>query len=511
MRKITDSAVIFSLILLSATAIIICSSAASFSTTPLLGDQKQQQQQQQQEREQRKQCKLYSRQGIPISGVWNETLNEDNNSVDFCSFYRIPYAKAPVKKFRFQKAQMVRLFNAKSKPFAFQKLPPQCLQEVRVGRLEGQEDCLFVNVFTKKGLRGQTDDEAVKRNASTTLHPVVLWIHGGTFALGSGLSDNFNPSAFIEEDIVVVSFNYRLDLFGFFPVSPDEPYSMNLGLDDQKVALKWIRKHIKIFGGDPNRVTIMGWSAGSASVNFLLYDEEAKGLFHSAIAMSGSFLSPWSFSNYALQNRELICEAFQVRICTVDGIVSKLGANFTLLTHLNELHERNVTKIVWGTVFPIFAPAPQYPGDSPELRMRMGPLNDVPLLIGVTSAETRNFELGKNLELPQSTFVFPNDDPQKIERVVQMLQRQSEEKLKEHLSFADLYYGVYKFVELHSKRTQKNVYFYRFNYNPEDRFGGAAHGDDIRLLFKAYDSQVPENAMVARSMQKMWANFIKYQ
>lgn len=451
-------------------------------------------------------CTLWSKTGVPIQGVKNVTIKGD--AVEFCSFYRIPYAKPPVKKFRFQKAQLVRLFNAKFKPWIFQDLPPECSQEQRDEGLVGQEDCLFVNVFTRRG------SDSLRNN--TTLHPVVVWIHGGTFALGSGLSDNFNPSAFIEEDIVVVSFNYRLDLFGFFPVSPDEPYSMNLGLDDQKVVLKWVRKHIKIFGGDPNRVTIMGWSAGSASVNYLLYDQGAKGLFHSAIAMSGSFLSPWAFTNYPLRSREILCDSYRVKTCTLNGILSKLGSNFTQLGLMQNYH-RNMVTVVWGTPFPYFSPAAEYPGDSPELRMRVGPVNDVPILLGVTNDEAKSFDLGSHIYWkPQSSFVFANDDPRIIREVVQMLQnieKQSKANFKEHLAFADLYYGVYKFAELHSMRTEKSMYFYRFNYNPEDGSTiGAAHGDDIRLLFRAYDEDaVPGSRDVARSMEKLWTNFVKYK
>lgn len=452
-------------------------------------------------------CTLYSRTGVPIQGVRNVTVRGDN--VEFCSFYRIPYAKPPIKKFRFQKAQLMRLFNAKSKPLAFQSLPPECSQESREEGLVGQEDCLFVNVFTKRGLSGD-------RNSSSGLLPVVVWIHGGTFSLGSGLSDNFNPSAFIEEDIVAVSFNYRLDLFGFFPVSPNEPYSMNLGLDDQKVVLKWVRKHIKIFGGDPNKVTIMGWSAGSASVNYLLYDQGAKGLFHSAIAMSGSFLSPWAFSNNPMKSRQLLCYSFRIKVCTLNGIMAALGSNFTKLGLVDNLFSRNIMTIVWGTPFPYFSPAPEYPGDTPELRMRMGPLNDVPLLMGVTNDEAKNFDLGHHIHWrPQSTYVFANDDPKIIRQVVEMLrsiERESKDAFKEHLAFADLYYGVYKFVDLHSRRTEKNMYFYRFNYNPEDGSTiGAAHGNDIKLLFRAYNEDVPTNRGVARTMEKLWTNFVKYK
>lgn len=454
-------------------------------------------------------CVLWSRSGVPVKGLLSQSYRTDN-PVDYCSFYRIPYARPPIKKFRFQKAQLMRLFGSKPKSLDLRPSTPECTQERR-GELVGQEDCLFLNVFTTRGLGHNSTT-----NNKSNLQPVVVWIHGGTFALGSGLSDGFNAGALIEEDIVVVSFNYRLDLYGFIPVSPDEPYSMNLGLSDQKVALKWVRKHIKLFGGDPDRVTIMGWSAGSASVNYLLYDAEAKGLFHAAIAMSGSFLSPWAFCNYPFRRRQLMCDALWVKECTLNGMLSALGANFKNLARLDYMYMREIMTVVWGTSFPLFSPAPQYPGDSPELRMRMGPVNDVPLMVGVTNDEAKDFQLGSQIHGDQqANYVFANDDPKVLDSVVQMLrsvESQSKDQFNEHLAMADLYYGVYKFLELHSRRTKKSVFVYRFHYNPRNGSTiAAAHGADIHTLFRSFDDQIPDNRKMNRMMTKLWSNFIKNQ
>lgn len=452
--------------------------------------------------EEQRSCTLYSRHGVPIQGINNVTIK--GASVEFCSFYRIPYARPPVKKFRFQKAKMVRLFNVRSKPRGYKSIPPECTQQLGRDVIAGQEDCLFANVFTRQGARDKVGN-------SSRLMPVVLWIHGGTFAMGSGLSDDFNPGAFIEQDIVVVSFNYRLDIFGFYPVTPDEPYSMNLGLEDQKVVLQWVQKHIKLFGGDPNRVTVLGWSAGSASVNYLMYDVEAKGLFHSAIAMSGSFLSPWAFTFHPHNFTQLLCEVHKVGECNLKEMVSRFGVQFKNLILPNSYH---ATTTIWGTAFPYFAPTPAYPGDSPELRMRVGPVNDVPLLTGVVSNETKTFKLGTFAGFGQSSHIFANNDRRVIGSVEQMLQRvarESRQVLMEHLSMADMYYGSYKFIELHEKRTEKSLFFYQFNHNPEGTGWGAAHGDDIKLLFRAYNDRIPGNAHVAATMEKLWTNFIKFK
>ena len=116
-------------------------------------------------------------------------------------------------------------------------------------------------------------------------------IHGGGFFAGSSSTDMYGPDNFMQEDIVFVSINYRLGVLGFLSLE-DESLGIpgNNGLKDQIFALKWIKRNIANFGGDPNNITIFGESAGGASVHFLCISEQSKGLFQRAIAMSGTSL-----------------------------------------------------------------------------------------------------------------------------------------------------------------------------------------------------------------------------
>lgn len=112
----------------------------------------------------------------------------------------------------------------------------------------------------------------------------MFWIHGGGFTSGSGNSDIYGPHYLIAEDVVVVTINYRLGVLGF--LSLDDPkleVPGNAGLKDQVMALKWVQKNIRNFGGDPNNVTIFGESAGGSSVHFLLLSPMAKGVSNLAI------------------------------------------------------------------------------------------------------------------------------------------------------------------------------------------------------------------------------------
>lgn len=124
----------------------------------------------------------------------------------------------------------------------------------------------------------------------------MVLIPGGGFTAG-GADDNFSgPDFLIEKDVVVVSINYRLNALGFMSLGSDE-YSGNMGLKDQQLALRWIQRHIRQFGGDPQRVTVIGGSAGGGSVHLQMLAASSKGLFQRAILMSGSAGNYWSVSS----------------------------------------------------------------------------------------------------------------------------------------------------------------------------------------------------------------------
>ncbi|MBL0729984.1 carboxylesterase/lipase family protein [Piscinibacter sp. HJYY11] len=154
------------------------------------------------------------------------------------------------------------------------------------------EECLVLNVFTPA--------------ADTARRPVMVYLHGGAFALGSGSSHVYDGGALTQgEDVVVVTVNHRLNLFGYLtPLANTHPRfadAGNAGMLDLVAALQWVRDNIARFGGDPGCVTIFGQSGGGAKVAILMAMDEAKGLFHRAIVQSSS-------SGFRVQPREE-CEA----------------------------------------------------------------------------------------------------------------------------------------------------------------------------------------------------------
>jgi para-nitrobenzyl esterase len=199
-------------------------------------------------------------------------------------FRGIPYAAAPVGAKRWRAPDKPEAWSGVRKTTAFGAAAPQnpvALEALAafVIKEPQSEDCLFLNVWTP-ALDGAR-------------RPVMVWIHGGAFTIGSGAQSIYEGSALAKRgDVVVVTINYRLGPLGFLRL--DEltggriPSTGSEGMQDQVRALEWVRDNIAAFGGDPDNVTIFGESAGGMSVGTLLGMPSARGLFHKAIPQSGA-------------------------------------------------------------------------------------------------------------------------------------------------------------------------------------------------------------------------------
>ncbi|MCZ7644283.1 MAG: carboxylesterase family protein [Planctomycetota bacterium] len=209
-----------------------------------------------------------------VRGAW------EDRTAGLRAYRGIPFAQPPVGALRWRPPLPVEPWTGVRECVAFGSA---CLQpKVRIvagPAGEQSEDCLHLNVWTS------ARDAAEKR-------PVMVWIHGGGFSIGSGSMEIHNGRAFAASGAVAVTINYRLGPFGFMAhpaLSAEDPIraSGNYGLLDQVAALQWVHDNIAAFGGDPGNVTIFGESAGGVSVGCLLVSPLAKGLFHRAILESG--------------------------------------------------------------------------------------------------------------------------------------------------------------------------------------------------------------------------------
>jgi len=196
------------------------------------------------------------------------------------AYLGVPYAAAPVGALRWKPPQPVVAWEGVRTCTAYGAVCPQVISEKNPCDEPMSEDCLFLNVWTSAPQAGGKQ-------------PVLVWIHGGGLARGSGSKPLYDGSKLARHGAVVVTLNYRLGPFGFFahPLLSKESehgVSGNYGFLDQVAALRWVKKNIAAFGGDPERVTIFGCSAGGGSVGMHLVCEESKGLLAGAVLQSGS-------------------------------------------------------------------------------------------------------------------------------------------------------------------------------------------------------------------------------
>jgi para-nitrobenzyl esterase len=195
------------------------------------------------------------------------------------SFLGMPYAKPPTGDLRFSFPQAPPKWSNLFPATSYGPVCPQMKDKMETSSsLYQNEDCLTLDVQT--------------RSVDGAKRPVLVYIHGGAFIQGASADPVYEGTTFVKQgDIVFVSINYRLGVFGFLYLD-DLPGGLagggNIGLLDQIAALQWVKANIEKFGGDPGNVTIMGESAGSISVTTLMSMPAAKGLFHKAIAQSGA-------------------------------------------------------------------------------------------------------------------------------------------------------------------------------------------------------------------------------
>lgn len=201
-------------------------------------------------------------------GAIEGTVMTSRLGVDFDAFLRIPYAEPPIGNLRFlapvRKQRWTEIWNATY-------WSPICVQSDPSSADEMSEDCLYMNVFTKN---------------LTASMPVIVYIHGGSFAWGDAKSQA-GPQYFMDREVVLVSFNYRLGALGFMSVGTKE-IPGNAAMKDMALVLQWVNRNIVKFGGNPNKVTLMGWSAGALAVHALMLSPMVDGLFHRVVAISES-------------------------------------------------------------------------------------------------------------------------------------------------------------------------------------------------------------------------------
>ena len=294
-------------------------------------------------------------------------------------FRGIPFAQPPVGALRFAAPQPPEPWSGERDASTFgasSRQNPMMLPLPGMDVGAQDEDCLFANVWAPEGARDL---------------PVMVWIHGGGFVIGSGSQEVYDGAALARRgNVVVVSLNYRLGSFGFLHLTdlcPEmEGVADNPGMRDQVAGLEWVQEHIASFGGDPGNVTIFGESAGGMSVGTLLGMPAAKGLFHKAIPQSGAC--------HNFHTREAASKVASVFLDAL-GIAPTDAAKLRDVPAEKLVEVQGTTQLGLGTTLGLLPFQPVICPDTlpaPALGVvREGGQADVPILVGSTRDEWKLF------------------------------------------------------------------------------------------------------------------------
>ncbi|CAL1673737.1 unnamed protein product [Lasius platythorax] len=451
------------------------------------------------------------------------------------SFRGVRYAEPPTGQQRFQIAIPAADWND---VFDATKEGPAC---PAIGVENIMEDCLRVNVYTTK-LPSVSDP--VKR-------PVLVFFHPGGFYVFSGQSSNFGPEYLLDKDIVLVTVNYRLATLGFLSTG-DSKAPGNLGLKDQVVALRWIQRNIAAFGGDPDSVTISGYSVGGLSVMLHMVSPMSEGLFHRAIMMSGSMMLEPSYPTEQLHLAKKQAELLNCPTDTTGSMLvclnSKPVENFTdTIPKFFEWYGDPI--LVWTPVVePEVHGVERFLPEQPIDLIKRGKFHKVPLIAGVTKDEfggvvvavEKQRRLGNNSILDDL-----NNDWYKIAPINFMYERDTPRSRYISTELRQFYFGnqsigpdtydglahskadsvvtfpLHRTVKLFAENTDQPIYFYVSSYQGRYSFVmwnettpyGVVHHDDLQYLFfmrfkfPFFENDAPEIPTV-ELMTSMWSNFV---
>ncbi|MFI0803670.1 carboxylesterase/lipase family protein [Amycolatopsis lurida] len=289
---------------------------------------------------------------------------------EYRSFHGIPFAAPPVGDLRWAPPRSPEPWTAvrdASKP------GPRCAQEAGLGPAPSDnEDCLYLNVISPA-------------KPARKPRPVLVWVHGGSFTYGAGSDYDFKRMA-LGGDVVVVTVNYRLGVFGFFGHPELGRDSGVFGLQDQQAALRWVQRNARAFGGDPGNVTLFGESAGSMSACAQLASPSAAGLFHRVIIQSSPCTLNWPDGGFVpgLPAGTPYLSRTDVEAMGADA-AGKLGcADVACLRRLpvKALVNQPFAPPAFGTGL-----LPEHPAEA----LKAGRFARVPVLTGITRDEARMF------------------------------------------------------------------------------------------------------------------------
>jgi para-nitrobenzyl esterase len=398
-------------------------------------------------------------------------------------FLGIPYAAAPIGELRWKAPQPASDWTGVRQatqfgPACLQPRAPRAPESCLVDR-PMSEDCLTLNIWRPT----QREDGPL---------PVMVWFHGGAFRLGGTSLEQYDGSSLASHEVIVVTVNYRLGIFGVFPHPALTEPSANFGLLDQIAGLGWVQRNIAAFGGDPDNVTAFGESAGGASVAYLMAAPAARSLFAKAIIQSGALDLPEVSRN---------------------AVAEQMAAAMEGLPHATAAELRSVPPAMLLQVpLPRTATMPYIDEVVVPMKMtesfRQGAFARVPMLIG-----TNSFEAG---------FFGPawyGTVPQKMGELWERARTLTDGYGTGNDELRAAQIGTDRFATMNTRiiaraaaQHQVPVFRYYFCYVSASQRGtlpGAIHTAEIPYVFGTLSGDNPEDLSVSRQMQSRWIAFAR--
>lgn len=390
-------------------------------------------------------------------------------------YRNIPYAAPPVGELRWRPPQPPQSWAGVRDASRFGQA---CLQPYIAGLtselVPGSEDCLKANVYAPKGAKNR---------------PVMVWIHGGGLLTGSATEPYYHPVGLVSEDVVVVTFDYRLGRMGFFAPKElveeakknNEPFG-NYGIMDQIQMLKWVRDNIATFGGDPSNVTIFGQSAGGRSVAWLMTSPAAAGLFHKGIAQSPQQLPMRHLDKVnglgkpsAIANDQKFVEAHGNKSMKDLRALSADQASLTAEDFLVGAFDSAIIdgQIILDDAIPLFAQGKQH---------------KVPFMIGTMAWDASFFALAAP---PVETYIKSmKQDPQKISVLYKDYPYQCGQALSPQIMADGWYTGAVKLLADAANKAAPAYAYYVSYMTPtlKSSYVGPAHTFELPYVFGALDT-----------------------
>ncbi|KAL4705568.1 hypothetical protein ACJJTC_006896 [Scirpophaga incertulas] len=485
-----------------------------------------------------------------VAGVQKQSLFKDEI---FYSFYSIPYAEPPIKENRFQPPKPHPGWNdilenkKEKKPCAHFNMPAKHIKNYG---FSGTEDCLHLSIHTPK---------LPKQDVLN--FPVIVFLYNERFSIAYNASKEYSPDFFMHEEVILVTVQHRLSVFGFLSFE-DDLLPGNNGLRDVILALRWIKKNIHSFGGDPNKITLMGSHDGAVLVDVLLHSPKAKGLFGAAILQSGTVLNSVYFNGKARERAITLSEAIEEHATTSSYMLKRFSevSAKKLVEHEHRCVHADDARIHQKGII-IFGPEIEH--DHPDAIITEYPEKttsdiNIPIMIGYNSRESLE-TVERYLQKPSYLsfadkdflFLFPYRTDYYFD-ISSQIYGQAIDEIKEfyfdegyvkvsapseyitYLQDLLVLYPIDYAVRKYVNESNSPVYYYTFDYSGDfniekqgvlkeavtiDGAWGASRGDELCYLFvcqkirnlykKAMEDEDSEEISVIRNMVRLWTNFAK--